>query len=763
MARGFVSPALAELAARAGLWHDLGKYRPGFQAYVREDMDAHVEGRPVVTSSKTHSAAGALHAIECMTDHHGGAGRLWSSLVAQLIASHHHGLYDHADLQERLFGGRASDSRREYEEAIAECRRHAPELLNVPDAIDPVSAIRSLPGLSGKSDSYPEPLAVSLAVRMSFSALVDADFLDTEAYLNGQRAARRAGFASIATYRARLDDHLSEMAAKIAEAGRAGEAVMRARAQVLDDCRAAAASAPGVFSLQVPTGGGKTLASLAFALSHAERHGLGRVIIAIPYTSIVEQTADVLAGIFGRDAVVEHHSQADAGDGDGDNRSTARSRLSCENWDAPLIVTTNVQLLESLFAARTSRCRKLHRLRNSVIVLDEAQVLPPSFLQPTLDALRLLSLHYGVSIVSCTATQPVLSDIERFDCRRSLRGLTRGAVRPKEIVVEVEPLYAHLQRVRFRWPDDLIAPEPIADVARRVAQHPAALAIVNTRADASDLLSAVNAASADAEPSLHLSAAMCGQHRADVIASIRDRLAARLRGDLRPLRVVSTQLVEAGVDVDFPVVFRALAGLDSIAQAAGRCNREGRLGPSGGHVEVFVRPIPGVLASLARAADSTRAVLAGDRPEVLPLAVFQRYFEHWYGSFDLDERRIVDMLRNNPQMAFQFESAARAYRLVDDENQCSVVVPYAPVGGDTSARDGALAALERGNAERWHLRALQRYVVQAPVRDATRWLARGDVAEPMPGWFVLKDQSRYHPHLGLLREGAALDASSLFQ
>jgi len=203
---------------------------------------------------------------------------------------------------------------------------------------------------------------------------------------------------------------------------------MAARAHVLADCRAAAADSPGVFSLQVPTGGGKTLASLAFALRHAVTHGLERVIIAIPYTSIVEQTADVLGGVFGAGNVVEHHSQADGADKD----ETAHSRLACENWDAPLIVTTNVQLFESLFAARTSRCRKLHRVQNSVIVLDEAQTLPPPFLQPTLDALRLLVTHYGVTLVSCTAKQPVLSDIRRFDVRKSLRGLTRSGTQPRD-------------------------------------------------------------------------------------------------------------------------------------------------------------------------------------------------------------------------------------------------------------------------------------------------------------------------------------------
>jgi CRISPR-associated endonuclease/helicase Cas3 len=759
----FAPSGAGEWAHLAGLWHDLGKFRPGFQSYVRQDRDAHVEGRPVVTRKKTHSAAGALHALHSLEAEHGTSGRRLGWLLAQLIASHHHGLYDHAALQNRLLGTGAEDSRDEWTEAAEACRLAHPELLSLPADFDPLRALQALPGLaSGSAGGEQEQMAVSFALRMLFSGLVDADFLDTEAYFDRSRSSSRGGFPPLAKYRERLDAHLDDLARRVREEGRGEDAVMRARASVLADCRRAARWPPGVFALQVPTGGGKTLASLAFALAHADTHRLDRVIVAIPYTSIVEQTADVLAGIFGRDALVEHHSQADAADDDA--RSTARSRLACENWDAPLVVTTNVQLLESLFAAKTSRCRKLHRLQRSVIVLDEAQTLPPPFLAPTLAALRLLATHYRVSIVSCTATQPVLTDLPRFDPRQSLRGLTRGAARPHDIVPDTDPLYATLQRVRLRWPDDLRTAAAPGEIASAIAGHPAVLAIVNTRADASEVLAAVDAAAPDGQRTLHLSAAMCGQHRADVIAQIRARLRERARGDETPLRVVSTQLVEAGVDVDFPVVFRALAGLDSIAQAAGRCNREGRLGRGGGRVEVFVRPVPRALGALSRAVDATRAVLGDERPESLPPALFQRYFAHWYGLFgSLDEREVTAMLRTNAQLAFQFESAARAYRLVDDENQCSVVVPYAPASGDTAARDAALAALERGEPERWQLRALQRYVVQAPQRDVMRWLARGDVAEPSPGWFVLRDAPRYDPRRGLLREGAALDAASLFQ
>lgn len=756
-------PSLNEVGTLAGRWHDLGKFRRGFQQYVRQDADAHVEGRAVVSVDKTHSAAGALLALESLQGLHGAPGRLVGWLLAHLIASHHHGLYDHADLQDRLFGRGGADSQREKVQAVAACAAHDASLLSVPGSLVPLDVLRSIPGLGGSAgDGTAEVLAVSMALRMVFSALVDADFLDTESYLDRARAGARRGFEPLAWYRQRLDAHLAALSQRVRDERGTDDAVMCARAGVLADCRAAAHLPPGVFSLRVPTGGGKTLASLAFALDHALTHGLRRVVIAIPYTSIVEQTADVLASVFGRDAVVEHHSQAEPGNGDA--RATMRSRLACENWDAPLVVTTNVQLLESLFAARTGRCRKLHRLQHSVIVLDEAHTLPPPHLQPTLDALRLLTGHYGASIVSCTATQPVLTDLPRFDPRRSLRGLTRAGQRPVEIVRDVESLYRALERVRLSWPEDLSASEALAAVAERMAAQESALAIVNTRADAAQLLAAVDAAAPGDARALHLSAAMCGQHRADVIAEIRVRLQARRAGDTRPLRVVSTQLVEAGVDVDFPAVFRALAGLDSIAQAAGRCNREGRLGPGGGRVHVFVRPVPGVLRALARAADATRAVLGDDRPASLAPALFERYFEHWYGLFaSMDEHGVVDMLRNRPQFDFLFESAARAYRLVGDENQCSVVVPYGPVDGDTARRDDAVTALQAGRAERWQLRALQRYVVQAPARDVMRWQSRGDAIEPMPGWYVLRDATQYDPRRGLLREGAVLDTHSLVQ
>lgn len=754
LAASFAPGPSAEWARLSGLWHDLGKFRPGFQKYIRLDENTHIEGR-VSGRDKTHSAAGSLHALQTLQARDGAFGRCAGWLLAHLIAAHHAGLYDRADLVERLAGAGQADSEREMTEAVEVAARHAPELLALPDTLDSRRIVLDVPG-----QREGEPLAQSLWLRMLFSALVDADFLDTEAYFNRGQSAQRSGFPPLTDYLGKLDLHLDALAERVRAAGHADDPVMRARSQVLADCRAAATQTPGVYSLQVPTGGGKTLASLAFALRHAVAHGMDRVIVAIPYTSIVEQTADVLGGIFGRENVVEHHSQAD----DDARHETARSRLACENWDAPLIVTTNVQLFESLFAARTSRCRKLHRVQRSVIVLDEAQTLPPPFLQPTLAALRLLVHHYQVTLLSCTATQPVLDGIQRFDKRLELQALTRDGQPPREIVQAVAPLYEQLERVTLHWPADLRTVQEIPALAARLALEPAVLAIVNTRRDAAELVRALDAAAPDGTRALHLSAAMCGQHRADVIAEIRRRLDDRRAGsDTRPLRVVATQLVEAGVDIDFPVVLRALAGLDAIAQAAGRCNREGHLGPRGGRVEVFVRPLPATLAALVRAAQATRAVLGDDRPSTLPPDLFRAYFRHWYAQFDPDERRIMRMLKASQDFDLQLASAARAYRLVDDEDQASVVVPYQAAKGQDERVEQAREALTAGRAERWHLRVLQRYVVQARRREVLAGLTRGDFAEPLPGWFVLHDEQRYDARLGLLAEHAVLDPQTLFQ
>jgi CRISPR-associated endonuclease/helicase Cas3 len=733
----------------AGVWHDLGKYRPGFQTYIRLVTDAHIEGKLPSRSDKSHSAAGALHALETLRQHFGPHGERVGRLLAYVIAGHHAGLDDWtAGLDARLLGTGAPDSEREHKEACAAYEIAASHLLALPEDFDLRSALASIPGVLLPNPKDVNPLAWSLWVRMLFSALVDADFLDTEAFMDDGKSAARDRFAPIDHYLAQLDAALARMADKVVAEGRTQDRVMRARADVLQRCRDQALQAPGVFSLEVPTGGGKTLSSLAFALTHAVAHGKRRVVYAIPYTSIIEQTADVFAGIFGRDAVVEHHSQADTPSGQADDkRDTATTRLACENWNAPLVVTTNVQLFESLFAARTSRCRKLHNLVNSVIVLDEAQLLPPEFLQPILDTLRLLVEHYGVTLVLCTATQPVLIDAKRFDPRQGLRGLPT----PTPIVAERGSLFDALDRVAIEWPADLQQPTELADVAAQMAQQDCALAIVNTRADASELLSAIDAATG--ERALHLSAAMCGQHRADVIAEVRTRLAARRAGiDARPLRVVSTQLVEAGVDIDFPVVYRALAGLDSITQAAGRCNREDRL-PDKGRVVVFVRKVPTPLAALRNGVQATRSTLIDHRPTALRPEHFETYFRHYYDSFaSRDARGIVDLLRNQGDMAMNFRSAAEKFRLIDDEDQVSVIVPY--VSADPEARDVAplIDRLRAGDSDRWLLRALQRFVVQLRRRAADPWQQRRDIEEVLPGMFVLINPIRYDARRGLVTD-----------
>lgn len=709
----------------AGLWHDLGKYRPGFQKYVRlaDNPDAHIEGK-VGGREKTHSAAGALWALRRLEQTHGPQGKLAAHVLAYLIAGHHAGLADWNDgLQQRLAD---PDSLQELQESL--CASPPDDVLK-PDGFTP--DLRRIPGGVG---------GFALWVRMLFSCLVDADFLDTEAHFDAGKPARREGFPTLAQMRDAFDAHMAALPV-------APTPVNTLRADILSQCRAQAALPPGFFSLTVPTGGGKTLSSQAFALTHALAHGKRRIVYAIPYTSIIEQTADVFRNVFqalGDEVLIEHHSQADAASTD----ETARSRLACENWDAPLVVTTNVQLFESLFAAKTSRCRKLHNLVGSVIVLDEAQQLPPAFLQPILDVLNLLVAHYGVTVVLCTATQPALSSTDYFDPSKNLRGLQNV----REIIDAPDALFAALKRVHVELPPDWTTPTPWSDIAAQLSAEDCVLAIVGTRKAARELQRLMP------EGTLHLSALMCGAHRKDVIAHIKERLRAKREGrDTRPLRVVSTQLVEAGVDIDFPVVYRALAGLDSIAQAAGRCNREGRM-EGLGRVVVFVPPEKPPLGHLRKGADACISTLHGQAHDPLARGLFARYFTEFYHSVDLDQHRIVGLLTVQPRdLAVKFRTAADAFRLIDDAESATVVVRYA---AHQQHIEGLLNTLAAEGPQRWLMRKLQRYTVTIPQRLAMQMLNQGDLTLPMPGLYVLANTDNLYSNiLGLVSDADVYNPS----
>jgi CRISPR-associated endonuclease/helicase Cas3 len=706
----------SEYGRLAGLWHDLGKYRPGFQRYIRQTPDAHIEQR-VTGSNKTHSLAGAAYALHRRSDEFG-------RVLAFLIAGHHAGLPDRkpeadgaaaASLEARLTH---PDGRREYEEAV---------LAAIP--ADILGAEIPTTRVPGGEAGY------ALWMRMLFSSLVDADFLDTEAYFDAAKGARRGNYPSLGEMKAVFDAHMAEMSARVA----ADPApIQRHRAEVLAQCRATAALPPGFFTLTVPTGGGKTLSSLAFALEHALAHRKRRIVYAIPYTSIIEQNAKVFRDVFailGESVVVEHHSNLDIDERAEDHAN----RLAAENWDAPLIVTTNVQLFESLHAARTSRCRKLHNLVDSVIVLDEAQMLPRGFLAPVLRVLKLLVAHYGVTVVLCTATQPMLvSRREPVTNRKVLDGIDEA----RAIVDEPEALFRALERVDVHLPADFRMRRSWEEIAGEIRRLDCVLAIVNTRRDARELFGLLND-----DDAVHLSALMSAEHRSAAIAGIRERLAARQSGvSQRPLRVISTQLVEAGVDLDFPIVYRALAGMDSIAQAAGRCNREGRL-EGKGQVHVFVPPHQAPPGLLLQGEQTTRELAATGRvSDPLAPETFRSYFDLLYGKGELDEKDIENLLKPDRGA---FRTASQRFRLIDDDGE-SVIVPYAADGTPNSASPvhAWLAVLEKDGDARWARRKLQRYTVNVPRRLFDRLVEQKDVEERAGLWLALN--SRYDRVFGLL-------------
>jgi len=686
-----------EWAALAGKWHDLGKFSAEFQSYIRSasGYEAHLE-EEANHGRGNHSSAGAIHAVETL----GLPGRI----LAYLIAGHHAGLPDWERLEEGTGG-----SLRE--------RLHKRDLLEKALAADipPELLQAELPPLripGGKS-------GFALWVRLLFSCVVDADFLDTEAFMDEGRAEVRGDFPALDVLRRRFDRHMDTLMQAAPDTP-----VNRLRADILRQCRERAADASGFFSLTVPTGGGKTLSGMAFSLDHAITHGKRRIIHVIPYTSIIEQTADIFRGIFG-EAVIEHHSSLNP------DRETPRSRLAAENWDAPVIVTTSVQFFESLFAARTSRCRKLHNLVDSVVVLDEAQLLPPAFLQPILDVLNLLVEHYGVTVVLSTATQPALESRNRRPGEKPLRGIDNIT----EIIDDPDALYAALERVQVRLPTELNVGQNWPAIADEIARHDSVLAIVNTRRQARELHALLP------PDTIHLSALMCGRHRSDVIARIKERLASG-----EPVRVVSTQLVEAGVDLDFPVVYRALAGLDSIAQAAGRCNREGRM--ERGKVVVFVPPEPLPPGVMRRAAAKAVSVLAGNGEDPLARRNFSTFFRLFYDDTELDDKGIHRLLTPGDGLEVQFRTAAKRFRIIDDTGQ-TVLVRY---HGDEDDResDTLLNTLRNKGPSRWLMRKLQRYSVNVSDWHFRQLQEDSQIEEIHPGiWAQMAGTTLYDPVLGL--------------
>jgi CRISPR-associated endonuclease/helicase Cas3 len=682
----------------AGYWHDLGKYRSSFQRYIRtvsgyDRANAHIETSP---GRVDHSTAGAIYAKQKLDTR--------GHILAYLIAGHHAGL---PDWNTADGGGSALSARLTQEELLADAMASSPNMALLNCEL-PTSRIPG--GIGG----------FALWVRMLFSCLVDADFLDTEQFMDEKKSGTRADYSNLSELNKTFNAH---MFAKTREA--TASDVNAIRASVLAECRAAANESPGIFTLTVPTGGGKTLSSMAFALDHATKFKKRRIIYVIPFTSIIEQTANIFREIFG-DAVIEHHSNSDEA-----VTENNKSRLACENWDAPIIVTTNVQFFESLFAARTSRCRKLHNIVGSIVVLDEAQLIPAELRAPILDAMNLLATYYGITFVLSTATQPVLVDTHTNTGRPAIS-------KSREIIRDPNALFAQLERVRYELPVDVNVPTTWENIAAELADYPRVLCVVNSRRDCLDLHALMP------EGTICLSALMCGQHRSAIIETIK----ATLKSDA-PIRVISTQLVEAGVDIDFPVVYRALAGLDSIAQAGGRCNREGKL--EIGLVKVFVPPKPAPLGMLRK------AVLAAGLPATLPPASFTQYFRIYFADIDQQKGEEIRALLtvDKQTLGCAFRSAAAAFKLIDDEAQRAVYVQY----GESTAWLGILASK---GPERWLLRKLQRYSVSISVRDFDQMLANSDVIPLWQGGFFAISSSALYGEKGLITPNAKnLPAESL--
>ncbi|MFH1018560.1 MAG: CRISPR-associated endonuclease Cas3'' [Pseudomonadota bacterium] len=642
----------SDVAYRAGLLHDIGKYTDEFQQLLM----ASARGQP--KTRVEHSGQGARLSFDA---------RLYD--LALVVAGHHAGLGSPSDLKERL----ARHARAACDLVLARAREEVD--FQTAFLLAASSAIEKAPANRLESD---------LHIRMLFSCLVDADRLDAA------RMEKQASCFQDAGRRfTRLLDYITDKAAAPVPEG----AVKTVRGQVLKACLAAAEGEDRLLSLTVPTGGGKTLSSMAFALKRImERPSEARrVIVVIPFLSIIEQNAEVYAEAVGRDILLQHHSgefggivatkpgenerwqeQPDREEADTSLNAFGRS-LAVENWDAPIVVTTSVRFFESLFSNRPSDLRRLHNVARSIVILDEVQTLPRNFIEPLLSMVGDLAENWGTTFLFCTATQPAFE--KPPDAPEKDRRWPRGRIR--EIMPGTKYLFRELQRVRVTWPDpdregrsSRCSWEEVGDW---MAAEPRALCVVNLKSHAGEVFRLLRQQPGiEAQALWHLSTRMCPRHRLDALAKIKGALDGG-----ETCRVVSTQLVEAGVDLDFPVVFRAMGPLDSIAQAAGRCDREGRLtaiaGAPAGRVVVFEPDVPENQSTppgaYADATGITRLMAGGASLDIHDPAHIRGFFNRYYQT-DLDPEDI-----NALRKKLEFREVAERFAMIDDRTK-SVLVPY---------------------------------------------------------------------------------------
>jgi CRISPR-associated endonuclease/helicase Cas3 len=646
-----------ELGYYAGLWHDLGKYNPEFQKYLELCDIASKAGKEAPRSKVPHAIQGARLAWEKCRH------------LAPIIFGHHGGLPEKEHLKSKLHELVEDPKlRKSYQEVLQQAPEDLCQLLTEIDFNQLLARI-----IKDDVHSY------ELFTRILFSCLIDADHQDTEAHFNPDKSALRGLSIAIAelwnSLQARQEGVILEVE---------NTSVNQIRADVYRACVDTAELSPGIFRLAVPTGGGKTLSGMAFALRHAIEHNLDRVIVAVPYTSIIEQTVNVYRGIFGEDSVVEHHSAAKEPDPEDARREVAQARLATHNWEAPLIVTTTVQLFESLFANRPSRCRKLHNITRSVIILDEVQTLPLFLLTPILSVLRELVEQYQVTLVLCTATQPALEGQSRY-----LEGFATGSVKDIIPTQKAQEHFASLSRVNYNIPQESWN---WARLAEDVEQHDQSLVILNTRKDALAVLGELESS----DHIFHLSTLLCGEHRREVLQKVHERLNPK---NPQPCILVSTQVVEAGVDLDFPTVYRAIAPLDRIVQAAGRCNREGKREHKG-RVVIF-DPYEGSTpkGKYDTAIAITKDLLSNQHLDLDSPVIFEEYFRQLYKNVDTDKRHIQELRKN-----LNYPEVSRRFKFINDDTT-PVVIQY-----DDRVRE-LIRLIERRGLFFSDWRSLQPYLV----------------------------------------------------